>query len=103
MLVVLPELPVELCEFASSTPLLTTELLSKTVILTVAFVEPDPLLAVTVYAVFAMDVVGVPEMTPVDVLKVRPVSVFKFGLMAYDVGVPPDVDGVLLVIAVPLT
>jgi hypothetical protein len=45
--------------------------------------------------------VGVPEMTPVVVLKLRPVAL-KPALIEYEVTGPPLLDGVLLVIACPL-
>ena len=44
---------------------------------------------------------GVPEITPVEVLKLRPVWAFRLGLTAYDTTAPPLLDGELLAIAVP--
>jgi hypothetical protein len=58
------------------------------------------LLAVIVYVTAAEAAVGVPEMTPVVVLNVNPVFVFKFGLMVKLLGVPVVV-GVWDVMAVP--
>jgi hypothetical protein len=50
--------------------------------------------------------VGVPEITPVEVLKVNPVNEVKLGLILYVTPPEPDVPGVILgvieVIAVPV-
>jgi hypothetical protein len=45
-----------------------------TVMLTLAVVLPPVLLAVTVWLAIAVTAVGIPEMMPVEVLKLRPVG-----------------------------
>lgn len=74
-----------------------------TVIVMFTFDEPSALVAVTVYVTPGLlIVVGVPLMTPVDVLKFKPVAAERLGLMAQDVtGPPPDKVGTLFVIAIP--
>ena len=70
---------------------------SSTVIDNVAVVEPMSFLAVTVWFVAADNALAVPEITPVVVLKFKPFG--KAGLIEYELGAPPPLDGVLLVIA----
>ena len=58
--------------------------------------EPPELLAQTVYvAAVVCRFSGVPEMAPVPALKDKPAG--KLGLMLHVVAVPPDVDGVAVV------
>ena len=58
---------------------------------------PALFVAVTVYIVATEATVGVPVMSPVDVSKSKPPG--RAGEMAYDVAVPPDVVGELVLIA----
>ena len=46
-----------------------------------------------------MIAVGVPEISPFEVEKVRPAG--SVGVIAHEVTVPPNADGVAVVIAVP--
>jgi hypothetical protein len=64
-------------------------------------VEPAAFVAVTVYVAAAVAVVGVPVITPVVVLSVRPAG--NAGVTAYEATAPPDDVGVFAVIAVPIT
>ena len=61
---------------------------------------PPVLLAYTVYVVEEDRAVGVPEISPLEVEKVRPVG--SVGVIDHAVTVPPNADGVAVVIAVPL-
>ena len=65
---------------------------------TVAVVEPDALVAVTVYVAEADRPTGVPEITPVAESNNSPVG--SIGLIAYEVGVPVTI-GVKGVINTP--
>jgi len=58
---------------------------------------PPRFLAVTVYVVAEVTVVGVPVMSPVDGFNTKPAG--RLGKMAYDVATPPDMVGKLVVIA----
>jgi hypothetical protein len=72
-----------------------------TVIDSEAGVEPAAFVAVTVYVAAAVAVVGVPVITPVVVLSVRPAG--SAGATAYEATAPPDDVGVFDAIAVPVT
>ena len=52
-------------------------------------VDPEELVAVIVYVVWAAAAVGVPEMTPVELLRLSPAG--SAGLIAYEVTVPVTV------------
>ena len=67
---------------------------------TVAVSLPPVLVAVTVYVVRVLNSVGVPEMVPSVVLKVRPAG--KVAEMVHVTTSPPLTVGVTEVIAVPL-
>ena len=71
-----------------------------TVMVTLAVELPPVLLAVTVYCVEDEIMVGVPEIAPVAVEKVRPAG--REGEIDQDVTVPPRALGVAVVMAVPL-
>ena len=71
-----------------------------TVMVTVAVSLPPVLVAVTVYVVDVLSSVGVPEMVPSVVLKVRPAG--RVAEMVHDVMSPPFTVGVTEVMAVPL-
>ena len=60
---------------------------------------PPVLFAYTVYVVEEEIAVGVPEISPFEVEKVRPAG--SVGMMAQEVTAPPETDGVVAVIAVP--
>ena len=60
---------------------------------------PPVLLAYTVYVVEEDRAVGVPEISPFEVEKVRPAG--SAGVIAHEVTVPPNAVGVAVVIAVP--
>ena len=60
---------------------------------------PPVLFAYTVYEVDEERAVGVPEISPFDVEKVRPAG--SVGVIAQEVTAPPKADGVAVVIAVP--
>ena len=68
----------------------------------VIVVEPLPpaFVAVIVYVVCGETAVGVPPISPLDVLNARPVG--RFGVIAQEVGVPPLYVGVTLPMVVPL-
>ena len=72
--------------------------------MTVIVKSPDPLppalIAVTVYVVVEVMLVGVPEISPVDVSKNRPVG--SVGAIDQSVAAPPFAVGVTALIAVPL-
>ena len=70
-----------------------------TVMVTDAVALPPVLLAYTVYVVEEDRAVGVPEISPFEVEKVRPAG--SVGVIAHEVTVPPNADGVAVVIAVP--
>ena len=61
---------------------------------------PPEFVAVTVYVVAVLSSVGVPEMVPSVVLKVRPAG--RVAEMVHDVMSPPFTVGVTEVMAVPL-
>lgn len=65
--------------------------------ITVVVALPPVLVAVTVYVADAVIWVGVPEIEPVEVEKVRPVG--SVGVIDHDVTVPPLEVGVAVVIA----
>jgi hypothetical protein len=67
---------------------------------TTALDEPPVFVAVTVYAVDAEVIVGVPEIVQVVVLNARPVLVAILGLIEQEVIAPPVFVGAKLVIAV---
>ena len=67
---------------------------------TVAVSLPPEFVAVTVYVVAVLSSVGVPEMVPSVVLKVRPAG--RVAEMVHDVMSPPFTVGVTEVMAVPL-
>ena len=69
------------------------------VMLRPAVALPAILVAVTTYAVAGMTVVGVPEMTPVAVLRLRPVG--SVGVTEYVATAPPLLLGVFVAMAVP--
>jgi len=60
---------------------------------------PPVLFAYTVYVVKEEIAVGVPEISPFEIEKVRPAG--SAGVIAHEVTVPPNADGVAVVIAVP--
>ena len=72
---------------------------SFTVMVTDAVALPPVLLAYTVYVVEEERAVGVPEISPFEVEKVRPAG--SVGVISQEVTVPPSADGVAVVIAVP--
>tara|TARA_Y100000768_G_scaffold360742_1_gene318217 strand:- start:482 stop:724 length:243 start_codon:yes stop_codon:yes gene_type:complete len=59
--------------------------------------EPPLLVPVTVYVVAVVSAVGVPEISPVAVSKVRPAG--RVGEIDQDVTVPPALVGVFAVMA----
>ena len=61
---------------------------------------PPALMAVTVYVVDVVMLVGVPEISPVEVSKIRPAD--RVGEIDQSVTAPPFAEGVTGVIAVPL-
>ena len=67
---------------------------------TVAVSLPPVLVAVMVYVVAVLSSVGVPEMVPSAVLKVKPAG--SVAEMVHDVMSPPFTVGVTEVMAVPL-
>jgi len=69
-------------------------------IVTVSVALPPVFVAVTVYAVEEETTVGVPLISPVDVSKAKPLG--REGEIDHVTTVPPAVDGVTAVIAVPL-
>ena len=71
-----------------------------TVIVTSPVPLPPALIAVTVYVVGAVMLVGVPEISPVEVLKIRPCD--SVGEIDQSVTAPPFAVGVTALIAVPL-
>jgi hypothetical protein len=60
---------------------------------------PPELLAVTTYALACVTVVGVPEKTPVEVLRLRPGG--SAGETEYETTAPPLLVGAFGVIGVP--
>jgi hypothetical protein len=66
-------------------------------------VEPPELVAIIVNEVVSNAVRGVPEITPVDVSKDRPLGKDKDGLIDQDTTVPPLTEGDKLAISVSLT
>ena len=72
---------------------------SLTVIVRDAVALPPVLLAYTVYVVEEDRAVGVPEISPLEVEKDSPAG--SVGVIAHEVTVPPNADGVAVVIAVP--
>jgi len=74
---------------------------SFTVMVTVACALPPVLFAYTVYVAADCTTVGVPEISPVDVEKVRPAG--SAGVIAQEVTVPPFADGDAGVIADPFS
>ena len=71
-----------------------------TVMVTVAVSLPPVLVAVTVYVVAVLNSVGVPEMVPSVVLKLKPAG--SVAEIVHEVTSPPLTLGVTEVIAVPL-
>ena len=71
-----------------------------TSMVTSAVVLPPVLVAVTVYVAELVMAVGVPLMAPVDVSSDSPAG--RDGDTEYEVTVPPLLDGVTVVMAVPL-
>ena len=71
-----------------------------TVMVTVAVSLPPELVAVMVYVVDVLNSVGVPEMVPSVVLKVRPAG--SVAEIVHEVMAPPFTVGVTEVMAVPL-
>ena len=61
---------------------------------------PPALIAVTVYVVAVVMLVGVPEISPVEVSKIRPGD--SVGEIDQSVTAPPFAVGVTALIAVPL-
>ena len=72
---------------------------SFTVIVIALVVVPPLFVAVTVYVPGVVIIVGVPEITPVDVFKLR--SDGREGLTEYETTVPPEFEGELLGMGVP--
>ena len=72
---------------------------SLTVMVRDAVALPPVLLAYTVYVVEEDRAVGVPEISPLEVEKDSPAG--SVGVIAHEVTVPPNADGVAVVIAVP--
>ena len=72
---------------------------SLTVIVIDVVALPPVLFAYTVYVVEEEIAVGVPEISPFEVEKVRPAG--SVGTIAQEVTAPPEADGVAVVIAVP--
>ena len=72
---------------------------SLTVMVMDAVALPPVLFAYTVYVVEEEIAVGVPEISPFEIEKVRPAG--SAGVIAHEVTVPPNADGVAVVIAVP--
>ena len=70
-------------------------------IVSVAVALPPVLLAYTVYVAEEDRAVGVPEISPFEVEKVRPAG--SVGVITHEVTVPPNADGVAVVIAVPFS
>jgi hypothetical protein len=70
-----------------------------TVMLRPVVALPPELKAVTTYAVAGVTAVGVPEMTPVEVLRLRPAG--SAGDTEYVTAAPPLLLGMLLGMAVP--
>ena len=60
---------------------------------------PPVLFAYTVYVFEEEIAVGVPEISPFEVEKVRPAG--SVGMISQEVTAPPEADGVAVVIAVP--
>ena len=69
------------------------------VMVTDAVALPPVLLAYTVYVVEDDRVVGVPDISPFEVEKARPDG--SVGVISHEVTVPPNADGVAVVIVVP--
>ena len=63
--------------------------------------QPEAAVPVTVYVLAVLFTSGVPEITPVVVLKLRPCG--KAGLIAYDATTAPEVVGTILLIAIVLS
>ena len=74
--------------------------MSLTVIVTSPVPLPPALIAVTVYVVAVAILVGVPEISPVAVSKIKPGD--SVGEIDHSVTAPPFAVGVTGVIAVPL-
>ena len=72
---------------------------SLTVMVIEAVALPPVLFAYTVYVAEEEIAVGVPEISPFEVEKVRPAG--SVGMIAQEVTAPPEADGVAVVIAVP--
>ena len=70
-----------------------------TVMLRPAVALPATLVAVTTYAVAGVTVVGMPDMTPLAALRLRPVG--SSGDTEYVATAPPLLPGVLVEIAIP--
>ncbi len=70
-----------------------------TVMLTPPVVLPAEFVAVTAYVAVAATVLGVPEITPVEVLRLRPGG--REGDTEYETTALPELDGVLGAIALP--
>jgi hypothetical protein len=64
-------------------------------------VQPEAALPVTVYDLAVLFTKGVPDITPVVVLKLKPCG--RAGLIEYDVTTAPELVGAILLIAFVLS